>query len=566
MKTRAETWAELERKGTCEVLILGGGVNGAGLMRELALNGVGCVLVDKSDFAAGASSTSSRMIHGGLRYLENAELALVKEAVAERNRLLQYAPHFVGPLKTTIPVKHWLAGMIKSPLVFFGLPVTPGGRGAVIFKLGLLCYDLITARNRRTPRHFFTSRNKSLAEIPGLVDTISCTATYWDAWISQAERLCVDMLAEACRDNRECLAVNYVTARKAGCDTVVLRNLENGEEAAIKPVVVVNATGAWVDRANQELGFESRFMGGTKGSHLVVNNQELYDALGDRMIYYEHLDGRICITFRFMDKVIVGSTDIRVDDPDRAECEEKEIDYMLTTLKGVFPKLEISRDDIVYKFCGVRPLPASGLDFTSRVPRSHRIDVAAPDAARDFTIYSLIGGKLTTFRALAEAVADMVFPVLQKSRKVSTRDRFFPCAKDFPAGEQQAKLWSQRVASAFGLDEKQVATLLLRYGTETESLIGEDPAAWRQPLQSLPDYCVGEIRHIARQECVCHLSDIVRRRGTITLLGQAQPPVLREIADLAGEILNWSPEQRDAEIVMAAQEAAGQPSFNLANK
>jgi glycerol-3-phosphate dehydrogenase len=560
MKTRAESWAELKRKGTCEVLILGGGVNGAGLMRELALNGVECVLVDKSDFAAGASSTSSRMIHGGLRYLENAELALVKEAVTERNRLLRYAPHFVGPLKTTIPVKAWLAGLIKSPLVFFGLPVTPGGRGAVIFKLGLLTYDLITARNRRTPRHFFTSRNKSLAEIPGLVDTISCTATYWDAWISQAERLCVDMIAEACRDNPGCLAVNYVTARKTGSDTIVLRNLENGEETMIKPAVVVNATGAWVDRANQELGFDSKFMGGTKGSHLVVDNQELYDALGDRMIYYEHLDGRICITFRFMDKVIVGSTDIRVDDPDRAECEEKEIDYMLTTLKGVFPKLEISRGDIVYKFCGVRPLPASGLDFTSRVPRSHRIDVAAPDAARDFTIYSLIGGKLTTFRALAEAVADMIFPALKKSRTVSTQERPFPSAKDFPVGEQPAKLWAQRVAAAFGLDEKQVATLLLRYGTETERLIGEDPAAWCQPLQSLPDYCVGEIRHIARQECVCHLSDIVRRRGTITLLGQAQAPVLREIADIAGVILNWSPEQRRAEIEMAEQEAAGKLS------
>ncbi|MCF7674183.1 MAG: glycerol-3-phosphate dehydrogenase/oxidase [Akkermansiaceae bacterium] len=560
MKTRAETWAELKRKDTCEVLILGGGVNGAGLMRELALNGVGCVLVDKSDFAAGASSTSSRMIHGGLRYLENAELALVKEAVTERNRLLRYAPHFVGPLKTTIPVKSWLAGMIKSPLVFFGLPVTPGGRGAVIFKLGLMCYDLITARNRRTPPHFFTSRNKSLAEIPGLVDDIACTATYWDAWISQAERLCVDMLAEACRDNPECLAVNYVTARKSGGDTVVLRNLENGEESTIKPSIVVNATGAWVDRANLELGFESRFMGGTKGSHLVVDNQELYDALGDRMIYYEHLDGRICITFRFMDKVIVGSTDIRVDDPDLAECEEKEIDYMLTTLKGVFPRLEISRGDIVYKFCGVRPLPASGLDFTSRVPRSHRIDVAAPDAGRDFTIYSLIGGKLTTFRALAEAVADLVFPVLKKSRKVSTRDRPFPCAKDFPVDAQQATLWTRRVAAAFGLDEKQVANLLLRYGTEAETLIAEDPAAWRQPLQSLPDYCVGEIQHIAPHECVHHLSDIVRRRGTITLLGQAQEPALREIADIAGEILDWSPERRGAEIVMAAKEAAGKPS------
>ncbi len=557
MKSRAETWDDLKRKRACDVLILGGGVNGAGLMRELALQGLSCVLVDKSDFAAGASSTSSRMIHGGLRYLENAEFALVKEAVTERNRLLRHAPHFVRPLKTTIPIKSRLAGMIKSPMVFFGLPVTPGGRGAVIVKMGLLFYDLITARHRQTPRHFFTSRDKSIQEIPGLVDDISCTATYWDAWISQAERLCVDMIAEACRENTECLALNYVTARKNGSDTVILHNASNGEETAIKPAVVVNATGAWVDFANRALGFESRFMGGTKGSHLVVDNRELYHALGDRMIYYEHLDGRICITFRFMDKVIVGSTDIRVADPDQAECEDQEIDYMLTTLQGVFPKLAISRGDVVYKFCGVRPLPASGLDYTSRVPRSHRVDVAGPADGRDFPIYSLIGGKLTTFRALAESAADLILPALKKSRSVSTAERPYPCAEDFPVGEPAQKLWTQRVAASSGLDEKQVANLLARYGTATESLLGEDPAAWRQPLQSLPDYCVGEIRFIARHECICHLSDIVRRRSIITILGAAGNAALQEIADIAGDILGWDGERRRTEIEMAAKEAAG---------
>ncbi len=557
MKSRQESWNSLKQTTTCDVLILGGGVNGAGLMRELALQGVSCVLVDKGDFAAGASSASSRMIHGGLRYLENAEFALVREAVTERNRLLKYAPHFVIPLKTTIPIKSWLTGIIKTPMVFFGLPVTPGGRGAIIVKLGLLFYDIITARNRQTPRHFFTSRDKSLAEIPGLVDDISCTATYWDAWISQSERLCVDMIAEACRENKECLALNYITAHKRGCDSILLRDAISGEETAIKPTLVVNATGAWVDGANKALGFDSRFMGGTKGSHLVVNNKELYTALGDRMIYYEHSDGRICITFRFMDKVIVGSTDLRVADPDKATCEDKEIDYMLTTLKGVFPALSISRKDIVYKFCGVRPLPASGLDYTSRVPRSHRIDVAAPADGRAFAIYSLIGGKLTTFRALAENAADLILPALKKSRQTSTEERPYPSAGNFPVGETEKDLWIQRVAAARGLDQKQVANLLTRYGTAAETLTGDDTAAWRQPLKNLSHYSVGEIRYIARNEAICHLSDIVRRRSIITILGEAGAPALREIADIAGEVLGWDEPKRKTEIETARGEATG---------
>jgi glycerol-3-phosphate dehydrogenase len=497
------------------------------------------------------------MIHGGLRYLENAELALVKEAVTDRNELLRDAPHYVAPLKTTIPIKSWLAGLIKSPMVFFRLPVTPGGRGAMIVKIGLMCYDFLTRRNRRTPRHFFTSRDKSLAEMPGLVGDIACTATYWDAWISQPERLCVDMIAEACRENPECVAMNYITARKDGSDTVVLSDPASGEETTIKPALVVNATGAWVDHANEALGFDSKFMGGTKGSHLVVDNKELFDALGDRMIYYEHSDGRVCITFRFMDKVIVGSTDIRVEHPDDAECDEDEVEYMLTALKGVFPKLEISRDEIVYRFCGVRPLPASGLDYTSRVSRSHRIDVAEPADGRDFTIYSLIGGKLTTFRTLAESTADQILPKLKKERKVSTKDRAYPGAEGFPVDEEQTRLWIGRVAKAFELKEGQVAVLLERYGTACEGMLGEDTGAWRQPLQSLPGYCLGEIRHIVRRECIRHLSDIVRRRSIITILGNASGEALREIADISGEVLGWGPETRQAEIEMAENEAAG---------
>jgi len=555
MKRRTAIWEELKATDTCDVLILGGGVNGAGLLRELALQDLRCVLVDKDDFAAGASSKSSRMIHGGLRYLENAEFKLVMEAVKERNLLLKCAPHFVGPLKTTIPIKSWFAGLIKSPLGFFGLPVTPGGRGALIVKMGLMFYDLITGRRRRIPRHYLTSKAKILAQIPGLRTDIVCVATYWDAWVSQIERLCVGMIQQASRDNGQCLALNYVMVRKSAGDAVSLQDKVTGQETAIKPTIVVNATGAWVDMANQTLGLESHFMGGTKGSHLVVDNQELYKALGERMIFYEHSDGRVCITFRFMDKVIVGSTDIRVENPDEAVCEDKEIDYMMTALKGVFPSLKLSHDDIVFTFCGVRPLPSSGLDYTSRVPRSHRTEISGPDEERSFSIYSMIGGKLTTFRAFAEQTGDKILAQLSKTRRVSTEDRFYPGAQDYPSGESEKTQWIQRVAAANDLDEERVANLLARYGTEAEALAQEKDKSWRVPLQNLPDYTVSEIAYLAENECIRHLSDLVRRRSIITLLGQANEATLAELAGIVGTVLDWDQEQRQAEIALALREA-----------
>ena len=545
MKKRQEIWQQIKDKDSCEVLILGAGVNGTGLLRDLAAQGVSCVLVDKADFTAGASSTSSRMIHGGLRYLENAEFRLVTEAVAERNRLLRCAGHYVRPLKTSIPLDSIFSGLIKSPLVFLGFPVTVGGRGALVVEMGLWFYDFITRKKRQTPRHFFMSRSRSLKQIPGLRDNITCTANYWDAWISQAERLCVEMIREAVTENPDCAAINYVTAKKTSPDEITLTDTLTEKTTVIQPRIVVNATGAWVDFANKELGVDSRFMGGTKGSHLVIDNQKLYDALGDRMVYYEHTDGRICITFRFMDRVIMGSTDIRVEDPDQAACDSDEVDYMMSTLKGVFPKLEISNDDIVYAFCGVRPLPSSGLDYTSRVSRSHRTEISEPDDDRKFSIYSMIGGKLTTFGAFADQTADKILPELGKTRKNSIAERPYLGAVDYPADDEAKQSWIERVASENNLKNQRVAELLERYGTQAEKIASETD---NTPLENLSEYSVGEIEYITQNECVEHLSDITRRRSIITITGRGSKPVFEEIARIAGNILGWDNRRQTKEV------------------
>lgn len=548
MDKRQAIWQQIKGIDSCEVLILGGGVNGTGILRDLAAQGVSCVLVDKADFTAGASSTSSRMIHGGLRYLENAEFKLVREAVAERNRLLRCANHYVRPLKTSIPIDSIFSGLIKSPLVFLGLPVSVGGRGALVVEMGLWFYDFITRKKRQTPKHFFMSKSRSLKEIPGLRSNITCTANYWDAWISQAERLCVEMIREGVDDNPECAAINYVAARGKSAEEITLVDTLSGEETVIKPKIVVNATGAWVDFANKELGVDSQFMGGTKGSHLVIDHKKLYDALGDRMVYYEHTDGRICITFRFMDRVIMGSTDIRIENPDEAACEAEEVDYMMSTLQGVFPELEITKDDIVYAFCGVRPLPSSGIDYTSRVSRSHRTEITEAGEDRKFPIYSMIGGKLTTFGAFAEQTADKILPELGKTRTVSLDERPYLGAIDYPSDEDAKQSWIERVASENGLENDRVAELLDRYGSLAEKIASTTN---NTPLESLSEYSVGEIEYIAENECIEHLSDITRRRSIITITGRGSKKVFEEMAKIAGGIVGWDGERQGREVEKA---------------
>jgi len=548
MSWRGEIIRKLEADPQVSVLILGGGINGVGLFRELALQGVDCLLVDKADFTAGATSKSSRMIHGGLRYLENREFKLVAEALRERNRLLENAAHYVAPLKTTIPLCSWFGGLLKSALIFLGCNLAPGNRGVVPVKFGLSFYDLVTRKHPKTPRHFLTGKTESLRATPGLRTDIVATATYWDAWITQAERLCVELIQDARRANPRCQALNYV--RPQGCQNggVRLQDEATGRDFVVIPRIVVNATGAWVDKTNAALGLRTRYMGPTKGSHLVVDNQDLHRALDGRMVYYQYDDGRVCIVFPFLDKVIMGSTDIRVDDPDTARCEESEIEYMLGTLRSVFPGVNIARANIVFTFCGVRPLPRKDTGVTAIVSRGHSVRIDEPGGACAFPVYSLIGGKWTTFRAFAEQVADQLLARLQAPRKCGTAQMPIGGGKDFPSDPGRRTEWIMRVAQKSGLREARVRDLLERYGTTAETYALSAIVEKERPLKSLPSYTVGEIESIAANEYVMHLDDIVCRRTLIALLGDARGEVLRELAGIAGRVLGWDQTRQEEEI------------------
>ena len=321
-----------------DVCVLGGGINGLSVFRELALQGVNVLLVEQADYCSGASAALSRMVHGGLRYLENGEFSLVKESLVERDRLLRNAPHYVAPLATTVPIFDTFSGLANGVVRFLGLTRRPSRRGAIAIKAGLGIYDFLTRKRALMPKHEFRSRRATLSKWPALNSSIRNSATYYDAWVSHPERIGIELLRDGLSAGPNARALNYASVEANGSG-YLLRDGLTGEALPVEPRLIINATGGWIDIANGTLfADEARpapLMGGTKGSHLIIDNPALRDMLDGHMIYYENEDGRICILFPYLGKVLVGSTDIRVDDPGTVRCEADERDYILQSLAFV---------------------------------------------------------------------------------------------------------------------------------------------------------------------------------------------------------------------------------------
>ncbi len=549
--TRQATLDSIRSKPNVSVLIIGGGINGVGLFRELALQGVDVLLVEKSDFCAGTSAASTRVIHGGLRYLENGEFRLVREALQERNRLLANAPHSVKPLPTTIPIFSWTAGMIFAAKKFLGFSDKPGDRGALLIKAGLTLYDGFSGRQRVLPTHRFTSRTTALSQRPQLNPDVVCMATYYDAQIKHPERLCLELILDAEAASPQALALNYARVTGAEGDSVTLYDEITGENLTVRPQIVVNATGAWIDFTNKAMNRETQFIGGTKGSHLVIEHPELHKAANGQMLYFATPEGRICIFYPFGAKVIAGSTDIPVDDPETAVCDQDEEAYILDSIRHVFPSISVDRSHVVFRFCGVRPLPRSTAATTGQISRDHHSALTPPGDGVKFPIYSLIGGKWTTFRAFSEQVADQILPVLGQTRKTRSENLAIGGGKNYPQNDANRERWIAE--NSRGLPKERVLILLERYGTRAVEVIAFIIADSDSPLAHHPAYSRREIQFLASCEWIMHLDDLILRRTLIGMLGELSADLLNELAKTVAPVLNWSPDQLQAEIERTMQ-------------
>lgn len=547
-RDRDLTLAGLTDAPQVQALVIGGGINGISVFRELALQGLRVLLIDRGDFCGACSSAPSRMIHGGLRYLENGEFALVRESLAERDALLRNAPHMVFPLATTVPIRKRFSGLLNGAINFVGLKGRPAERGSLAIRAGLTLYDLYTRSRRALPGSRFRGKAETHRLWPGLQPELRFSATYYDAWISHPERLGIELIADSIPTNENAMVLNHAEVGREADGTLTLTDRLTGATLPVRPEIIVNATGAWVDQTNLRLfpaggDAPDRFVGGTKGSHLILDHPELHAALSGHMIYFENVDGRVCILFPYLGRVLIGSTDIRVDEPGEVRCEDAEVDYILKSLANVFPGITVRPEQIVYRFAGVRPLPRSDKAFTGRISRDH----ATRNLGGDPPVLCMIGGKWTTFRAFGEQCADMALEVLGRPRIIDTRDRPIGGGAGFPGDAAGVRDLVADLARSFGVDRDRAAHAVSHYGMRAEEILrackeaGDD-----EPLEDGTAYTVAELRHLIRTEHVGGLDDLMLRRTSLAITGALSMAMIERASDLLAGELKWSATQADA--------------------
>jgi glycerol-3-phosphate dehydrogenase len=534
---RAEVLDQLKKNNQVTVLIVGAGINGIGTFRDLALNGVNVLLIDRSDFCSGASTASSHMAHGGIRYLENGEFRLVREAVQERNRMIENAPHVVRPLPTVIPIFKFWSGLLNAPLKFLNWLDKPAERGAFVIKFGLMMYDSFTHKQKTVPTHEFYGRRKSLQMYPRLNPQIKYTALYYDGQILSPERYAMDLISDAEAEGPHARALNYVSLMGKNGENVVLKNEVTGETFEVNAKIIVNAAGPWIDSVNREMGIEERYIGGTKGSHLVLDLPELRQAIGNKEFFFENKDGRIVLIFPFWDKVIIGTSDLPIENADEARCTPEEEQYFIDLVSRVFPDIPVKPEHIIFRFTGVRPLEYSKAKTAGQISRDHSIK---EDKLGEIPVFSLIGGKWTSYRAFSEQTTDVILKMLEKKRTRSTAALGVGGGKDYPHNDKERAEMVKYVCDKTGVKESVVQDLFVRYGTRSLLVAKAIAKVGDSPLKSKANWQRGEVIYLVENEKPVHVEDVLLRRSTLAWLGEVTRPLVEEFAAIFAEVNGWS--------------------------
>ncbi|MDX1967418.1 MAG: FAD-dependent oxidoreductase [Planctomycetaceae bacterium] len=544
-------------RGTGAVLVLGAGIHGMAIARELVLNGVNVVLVDREDLASGATSKSSRLIHGGLRYLEYGDVGLVRESLAERRINLDLAPNFVQPLRLFIPLSEAWTGLLPSAVGFFGLQRTklgkwlapsPKSRGYWPVRLGLSLYDWL-ARDDALPPSAGVALHDPAAPRVDAVRYRSMIA-YSDAQMRYPERVVLALLADAeqiARESQASLKVaTYAQYRREGADWYV-ESPRWDAPLRFLPALIVNASGANGDVALQSIGATSPpLFGGTKGSHILTWHPQLIQALNGRAVYAEAADGRPVFTLPFGDGVLIGTTDEAYSGrPEEAVATEVEIEYLLGMVRCVFGII-VRREDVAAHYSGVRPLPRSATASNAAISRDHSLQWSH---AHGVPILTLVGGKLTTWRAFAEEAVHHVLGKLGRPRLQDTRRRKVPGNDPLPSGfdlDRMFHVWAQEGETT----AEEVAALLPLLGTRVAEVLG---AVRFEPRQAIADTPISTrvVRWMIRNEHVVGLDDLVERRLLTVFQKSLSIQQLHDLAQCLVET-GWLAGTQTADVVVTS--------------
>lgn len=537
----AQRKADLARvaRETFDLVVIGGGVVGAGTALDAASRGLSVALIEQRDWASGTSSRSSKLIHGGLRYLEQLDFALVREALREQTLLLdRLCPHLVKPVPFLYPLVHrfWERLYIGA---------------------GTLLYDLLAGR-RALPRHRHLTRRGVLRRFPGLRrDRLIGGIQYWDAQVDDA-RHTMALVRTARVHGAAALssvrAEGFLTSgtRVSG---VRARCLETGRDLEIQGRQVVNATGVWTDSVQKHAGRGRIHVRASKGIHLVVPRDRIH---GDSGLILR-TEKSVLFVIPWGAHWIVGTTDTDWElDLAHPAASRSDIDYLLDRVNEVLSE-PLRHDDIEGVYAGLRPLLHGESDATSKLSREHAVSQSVSG------LITVAGGKYTTYRVMAKDVVDVAARGLEQKVPECCTDRVPLVGAAGYRGH-----WNRResLAEESGLHVHVIEHLLNRYGTRTHEvleLIEADPALG-EPLQGAPSHLAAEIHYAASHEGALHLDDVLTRRTRISIeTFDRGIEAARPAARILAAVLDWDDVALEREVgyyaarVLAERESQNQP-------
>ena len=505
-----------------DLIVIGAGINGVAIARDAAMRGLSVVVVEKDDIASGTTSWSTRLIHGGLRYLEHAEIGLVRESLRERERLLRNAPHLVQPL-----------GLL--------LPIYQGARrGPLLIRAGMTLYDLLSY-DKSLDHHHMLKRDAAIRAVPAINSAgLRGAALYYDAQVVYAERLAVENALSAAEHGA--VIITHARVNKIVTEGAVVRGAEfcdeiDGATIRVQARAVINVAGPWVDRLlNETLDRDAggRLIGGTKGSHIVIDRLSV---LHDKALYFEANDGRPIFIVPWNGFHLIGTTDLRFDgDLDNVKISDAEIAYLLDEAGRLLPGSDIGYDRIRYSYSGVRPLPYGADGSPGDVTRQHMIIDHAPQL---HGLFSVVGGKLTTHRSLAEGAVDEIQDL------IGQRTECLTATAPLPGGAGIAvEPFTRALNAKAGALAPRVDRLVRIYGANAPTIL--DLATAEASLAEVFDPASGalaaEVVHAVEHEAAVSIEDILMRR-TMVGLGPSLGVGADEAAARIGVArLGWSPE------------------------
>jgi glycerol-3-phosphate dehydrogenase len=516
-----------------DLVVIGGGIIGTGVARDAALRGIKTLLIEKEDFGYGTTSRSSRLIHGGLRYLQQLEFHLVRQDLHEREVLLHIAPHLVHPYPFIIP----MATLFYS----------------VALRLGVPLYDLLSFDKSIPSRKYFSKR-ESIDMEPELAElkSLSGAYMYYDCQAPYTERLGIENVLSAAEHGTTIINHARLTGfLRDGNDVcgVEVQDAISGEVYKVKAKLVVNATGHWVDCVRDLLrSGPASTLRRTKGIHLLVPK-----LCHKGLVLFSPVDNRLFFAMPWLDYTLIGTTDTDYDgDLDNVYADKSDVSYLLGSVHQVFPDLR--EEDIFYAIAGLRPLAHLGGEKPSQVSREHRIiDHNQRDGIEG--LVTVLGGKITAYRAVAKDAVDVVCHKLGMKAKCTTAEVPLPGA---PAVTQREV---EQAAQKSDLPTDTVAHLAALYGSRFSGVL-DIVSKDKRGAQPLCPHCkdiLAQVRHAIEEESALTISDFLLRRSLSGLAHCQGLDAVEKVAQEMGHLLGWSAaeQQRQAE-AYRAQAALGQ--------